>query len=48
MRWLAKAVLQRGMGAVPQGERLNYVFQRHVLRSLPAGESVTVPGYRKT
>ena len=40
MRWLAKAVLQRGMGAVPQGERLNYVFQRHVLRSLPAGESV--------
>ena len=40
MRWLAKAALQRGMGAVPQGERLNYVFQRHVLRSLPAGESV--------
>jgi SAM-dependent methyltransferase len=40
MRWLAKAALQRGIGLVPQGERLNYVFQRRVLRSLPAGESV--------
>jgi SAM-dependent methyltransferase len=40
MRWLAKAALQRGLGILPQGERLNYVFQRHVLRSLPASESV--------
>jgi SAM-dependent methyltransferase len=40
MRWLAKAALQRGLGLVPQGERLNYVFQRHVRRSLPASESV--------
>ena len=40
MRWLAKAALQRGLGLLPQGERLNYVFQRRVLRSLPAGESV--------
>ena len=40
MRWVAKAVLQRGLGLVPQGERLNYLFQRHVARSLPAGESV--------
>jgi len=40
MRWLAKAALQRGLGVLPQGERLNYVFQRRVLRSLPAGESV--------
>jgi SAM-dependent methyltransferase len=40
MRWLAKAAVQRGLGLVPQGERLNYVFQRHVLHSLPAGESV--------
>jgi len=39
MRWLAKAALQRGLGLVPQGERLNYVFQRHVRRSLPASES---------
>ena len=40
MRWLAKAALQRGLGLLPQGERLNYVFQRHLLRSLPASESV--------
>jgi SAM-dependent methyltransferase len=40
MRWLAKAALQRGIGVLPQGERLNYVFQRHIARSLPASESV--------
>jgi SAM-dependent methyltransferase len=40
MRWVAKAAVQRGLGLLPQGERVNYVFQRHVLRSLPAGESV--------
>src|SRR6266480_1621453 len=40
MRWIAKAALQRGLGLLPQGERLNYLFQRHVARSLPAGESV--------
>jgi SAM-dependent methyltransferase len=39
MRWLAKAALQRGLGALPQGERLNYVFQRRFLRSLPAGDT---------
>ena len=39
MRWLAKAALQRGLGLLPQGERLNYVFQRRVLRSLPAGDA---------
>src|SRR3954468_5086516 len=38
MRWLAKAAVQKGLGALPQGERLNYVFQRRVLRSLPAGD----------
>jgi SAM-dependent methyltransferase len=38
MRWLAKAALQKGLGALPEGERLNYVFQRRVLRSLPAGD----------
>ena len=41
MRWLAKAALQRGLGLLPgQGERLNYLFQRRVLRSLPAAEPV--------
>jgi SAM-dependent methyltransferase len=40
MRWLAKAALQRGLGLLPQeGEPLNYVFQRHVLRSLPTGDA---------
>jgi SAM-dependent methyltransferase len=39
MRWIAKAALQRGLGALPQGERLNYVFQRRVLGSLPAGDA---------
>ena len=39
MRWVAKAALQRGLGVLPQGERLNYVFQRRVLRSLPAGDA---------
>ena len=38
MRWIAKAALQRGLGLLPQGERLNYLFQRHVARSLPGGE----------
>jgi len=40
VRWLAKAALQRGLGFAPRGESLNYVFQRHVARSLPAGRSV--------
>jgi SAM-dependent methyltransferase len=40
MRWLAKAAVQRGLGMLPAGERLNYLFQRHVAHSLPAGESV--------
>jgi SAM-dependent methyltransferase len=39
MRWLAKAALQRGLGVLPEGERLNYIFQRRVLRSLPAGDA---------
>jgi SAM-dependent methyltransferase len=40
MRWVAKAALQRSLGLLPQGERLNYLFQRHVARSLPGGEPV--------
>ncbi|HEY6149656.1 MAG TPA: class I SAM-dependent methyltransferase [Gaiellaceae bacterium] len=37
---MAKAALQRGLGVLPHGERLNYLFQRHVARSLPGGEPV--------
>jgi SAM-dependent methyltransferase len=39
MRWLAKAALQRLLGTLPQGERLNYVLQRHVLHSFPVGDA---------
>lgn len=40
MRWLAKAALQRALGFLPQqGEPLNYLLQRRVLRTLPAGEA---------
>jgi SAM-dependent methyltransferase len=40
MRWLAKAALQRALGLLPQeGERLNYVLQRRLLHSLPAGDA---------
>jgi len=39
MRWVAKAALQRGLGMLPQGERLNYVFQRHVLHSFPVRDA---------
>jgi SAM-dependent methyltransferase len=35
-RWLAKAALQKGMSALPASESVNYLFQRHVSRSLPA------------
>ena len=38
MRWLLKASVQRGLGFLPQGERLNYVLQRRALRSLPLGD----------
>ncbi len=40
MRWLAKAALQQGIGALPHAESVNYVFQRRVSRTLPAGEGV--------
>lgn len=39
MRWVAKAGLQRVLGALPEGERLNYVFQRHVLHSFPVRDA---------
>ena len=35
MRWLAKAAVQKTIGHLPRGERVNYVFQRHLLRTLP-------------
>jgi SAM-dependent methyltransferase len=38
MRWLAKAVTQKAIGALPHSESVNYLLQRHVSRSLPAPE----------
>jgi SAM-dependent methyltransferase len=38
MRWLAKAALQKAMSALPRSESANYLFQRHLARSLPAPE----------
>jgi SAM-dependent methyltransferase len=38
MRWLAKAALQKAMSALPRAEGVNYLFQRHVAKSLPAPE----------
>ena len=47
MRWLAKAALQQGIGALPHAESVNYVFQRRVSRTLPAGESVLRRKFRR-
>jgi SAM-dependent methyltransferase len=43
MRWLAKALLQKTLSALPQAERANYLLQRHVTRSLPGAEA----GFRR-
>jgi hypothetical protein len=37
--WRLKAALKRGMAMLPFGERLNYVFQRHVSGNLPHNET---------
>ena len=39
MDWRLKALLQQLLSRVPQGERLNHFFQRHVTRSLPTGDA---------
>jgi Methyltransferase domain len=38
VRWLAKAVLQKGVSAMPRAEGVNYLFRRHVTRTLPSSE----------
>jgi SAM-dependent methyltransferase len=38
MRWVLKALTQQALSRIPRGERLNYVLQRRVLKSLPASE----------
>jgi SAM-dependent methyltransferase len=39
MRWLVKAATQSVFSVLPRGERLNYQFQRRVIRSLPATDA---------
>jgi hypothetical protein len=39
MRWVAKALIQQLLSRLPRGERLNYVLQRRVVHTLPAGET---------
>jgi SAM-dependent methyltransferase len=35
VRWLGKALLQKGMSVLPRSESANYLFQRHVTHALP-------------
>lgn len=39
MRWLLKAAVQKALSAWPQGERLNYLLQRHLTHGLPRGRA---------
>jgi SAM-dependent methyltransferase len=39
MRWLVKATAQNLFSVLPRGERLNYQFQRRVIRSLPTSDA---------
>jgi SAM-dependent methyltransferase len=39
VRWLAKAAVQKTIGYLPRSERVNYVFQRRVLRNLPSDDA---------
>jgi SAM-dependent methyltransferase len=47
MRWVAKAIVQKGLGALPNPERVNYVLQRHVTHSLPAPERTLRRKFRR-
>jgi SAM-dependent methyltransferase len=39
VRWLAKALVQKTLSYAPRSDDLNYVVQRRVYRSLPAGDA---------
>ncbi|MGH8545160.1 MAG: class I SAM-dependent methyltransferase [Gammaproteobacteria bacterium] len=39
MRWLSKALVARVFSTIPFGDRLTYLVQRYVTRSLPTGDS---------
>src|SRR3954454_11101978 len=39
MRWVAKAMIQKGISGLPRGEAVNYAIQRRVTRTLPVPDS---------
>ncbi|MDQ3857621.1 MAG: class I SAM-dependent methyltransferase [Actinomycetota bacterium] len=39
MNWVVKAGVQKAMSALPASQRANYLFQRHVTRTLPIGDA---------
>lgn len=39
MHWLVKRTLQNALGVLPSPQSANYVFQRHVTRTLPIGDA---------
>jgi SAM-dependent methyltransferase len=40
MRWIAKAVVQGALSALPRGDALNYLLQRHVTHGLPMSDAM--------
>lgn len=38
MKWLLKATIQKAFSALPNGEELNYYFQRNITKSLPISD----------
>jgi len=40
VNWKYKALLQHAFSQTPFGERLNYLFQRHVTKSLPTSDTI--------
>jgi hypothetical protein len=39
MRWVAKAMIQKGISTLPRGEAVNYAIQRRVTRTLPVPDN---------
>lgn len=46
MKWIAKAALQKLLSGVPGGERINYLFQRHLTHGLPRGRAEIAEKFR--
>lgn len=46
MRWIAKAAVQKMLSGLPGGERINYLFQRHLTHGLPRGRAEIAEKFR--